>query len=173
MKKLAIATLVMGIMASGTALANTGSVQFIGSVSDTTCNISPEINGVQTNTIELKNMLSTDVNGVEVAFKLVPDTKACLDKTSAVVGWQSSGFNSMGLVNMKGSATGASIKLVAVNAKAANTPITGNMQNIEFGNGTDAIGAFEFKAQMSRTDAAVAPTAGSVISSAAYAVAYK
>lgn len=173
MKKLAIATLVMGAMASGAALANTGEVQFIGAVTDTTCNISPEVGGALKNTIELGTMLTTDTAGTEVAFKLVPDTKECLDKTSASVGWQSAGFNSMGLTNMKGDATGASIKLVAVNSKVANTAITGNQQNIEFGDGATAIGAFEFKAQMSRTDAAVAPTAGTVISSASYAVAYK
>lgn len=173
MKKLAIATLVISVMASGAALANTGEVQFIGAVTDTTCNISPEVDGALKNTIDLGTMLTTDVTGTEIAFKLVPDTAECLAKTSATVGWQSAGFNSMGLSNMQGDAAGAAIKLTAVNSTTPNQPITGNMQNIAFGNGTTAIGAFQFKAQMSRVDSAVPATAGTVMSSAAYAVAYK
>ncbi|HCR3450459.1 TPA: fimbrial protein [Citrobacter werkmanii] len=172
MKKLAIATLVMGVMASGVASANTGEVQFIGSVTDTTCNISPEVGGAMKNTIELGTMKTDGTGAQEVNFKLVPDSAECLAKTEASVGWQSAGFNTIGLVNMKGDATGAAIKLTAVNSTTANQPVTSNMQNIAFGNGADAIGAFEFKAQLAKEGAAAA-TPGTVISSASYAVAYK
>ena len=73
---------------------------------------------------------------------------------------------------MKGDATGASIELVALNSKTNNEKVTFNKQNIEFGDGTNAIGKFEFSAQLVKTSAANA-TPGTVISSAAYAVAYK
>ncbi|EDB6599683.1 fimbrial protein [Salmonella enterica subsp. diarizonae] len=171
MKKLVIATLVMGVMASGVASANTGEVQFIGSVTDTTCNISPEVGGAIKNTIELGTMKTDGSDAQEVTFKLVPDSADCLAKTDASVGWQSAGFNTTGLVNMKGDATGAAIKLTAVNSSTANQAVTSNMQNITFGNGNDAIGAFEFKAQLAKEGATATP--GTVISSAYYAVAYK
>ncbi|EBT2497843.1 TPA: fimbrial protein [Salmonella enterica] len=157
---------------ASTASANTGEVQFIGAVTDTTCNINPEVDGVMKSTIQLGTM-KTDGSGTQdVYFNLVPDTEDCLKKTSASVGWQSAGFDNNGLVNMKGDATGASIELVAVNSKVANEKVTFNKQNIEFGNGTDAIGKFQFKTKLVKNSTTNA-TPGTVISSAAYAVAYK
>ncbi|EIP0297783.1 fimbrial protein [Salmonella enterica] len=157
---------------SGVASANTGEVQFIGAVTDTTCNINPEVDGIMKSTIQLGTMKLDGTGAQDVHFNLVPDSKDCLDKTSASVGWQSAGFDNNGLVNMKGDATGASIELVAVNSKTANEKVTFNKQNIEFGDGATAIGKFEFKTKLVKTSSGNA-TAGTVISSAAYAVAYK
>lgn len=157
---------------ASTASANTGEVQFIGAVSDTTCNINPEVDGIMKNTIQLGTM-KLDGTGVQpVNFNLVPDTNECLEKTSASVGWQSAGFDNNGLVNMKGDATGASIELIALNSKTANEKVTFNKQNIEFGDGASGIGKFQFTAQLVKSSAGNA-TPGTVISSAAYAVAYK
>lgn len=174
MKKLfivsAIAIGMFGIV--NTVSANTGEVQFIGAVTDTTCNINPEVDGFMKSTIQLGTMKLDGTGAQAVNFNLVPDTDECLAKTNASVGWQSAGFDNNGLVNMKGDATGASIELVAVNSKTANEKVTFNKQNIEFGNGTDAIGKFEFTAKLVKSTAGNA-TPGTVISSASYAVAYK
>lgn len=162
----------MGVL--NTVSANTGEVQFIGAVTDTTCVINPEVDGLIKSTIQLGTMKPDGSNAKEVFFNLVPETADCLSKTHASVGWQSAGFDVAGLSNMKGDATGASITLTAINSKPANEKVTANKQNITFGSATDTagIGAFQFKAQLSKTGTAAA-TAGTVISSAAYAVAYK
>lgn len=172
MKQMAIAAAIISALGMGAASANTGEVQFIGAVTDTTCNINPVVNGAVKNTIDLGTMKVDGTGADEVAFELVPDSQACLDKTSASVGWQSAGFDQNGLSNMKGDATGASIKITAVNSTTANQSVTSNMQTIDFGNGTDAIGSFEFTSQLVKNDGATA-TPGTVISSATYAVAYK
>ncbi|EAR9301721.1 fimbrial protein [Salmonella enterica] len=170
-KKLTIAALVMGSLAAGAASANGGEVQFIGSVTDVTCDISPEVNGVLKNTVELGTMKTDGSGSQAVDFKLVPRDAACLAKTDASVGWASAGFDSIGLANMKGDATGASIKLITLNSSVPNTAITSNNQNVEFSK-AGGIGALEFQAQLVKTGTAAA-TAGTVISSASYSVAYK
>ncbi|EAA0698994.1 fimbrial protein [Salmonella enterica] len=174
-KTLVVSAIALGFMGvTSIASANTGEVQFIGAVTDTTCNISPEVDGVMKSTIQLGTMKTDGTGAQEINFKLVPDTQACLDKTNASVGWQSAGFDNNGLVNMKGDATGAAIELVAVNSTTANEKVTFNNQNIEFGDGTNAIGNFEFKTKLVKTFATgTLATPGTVISSAAYAVAYK
>lgn len=168
----AITLALMGVISS--SYANTGEVQFIGAVTDTTCVINPEVDGLVKSTIQLGTMKVDGTAAKEVYFNLVPETRDCLEKTHASVGWQSAGFDSAGLANMKGDATGASIALTAINSEPANEKVTANKQNIDFGSstGTAAIGAFQFKAQLTKTGTA-APTPGTVISSAAYAVAYK
>lgn len=172
-KKLAISTLVLGVLASGVASANTGEVHFIGAVTDTTCNITPEVGGAVKNVIDLGTIKTNGTGAQEVTFKLVPDTKECLDKTSASMGWQSAGFKATGLVNMGGDATGLVIKLTAVNSSVANQDVTSNMRNIAFGDGTTAIGAFEYKAKMALEGGVTVATPGTVLSTASYAVAYK
>lgn len=173
MKKIVASAIAMSLLAlTGSATANTGQVEFIGSVTDQTCNIYPEVGGLVKSTIDLGTMKADGTGAQEVKFKLVPDSKECLDKTSASVGWQSAGFNAAGLANMKGDATGAAIELVAVNSKTADEKVTYNKQNIEFGDGATAIGAFEFKTKLVKSGTAAA-TPGTVISTASYAVAYK
>lgn len=162
----------MGVL--NTVKANTGEVQFIGAVTDTTCVINPEVDGLVKSTIQLGTMKVDGSAAKEVYFNLVPESVDCLNKTHASVGWQSAGFDSAGLANMKGDATGTSIALTALNSEPANEKVTVNKQNITFGSAsnTTGIGAFQFKAQLTKTGT-TSPTAGTVISSAAYAVAYK
>lgn len=172
MKAITASAIAMGLLAlTNSATANTGQVEFIGSVTDQTCDIYPEVGGLMKSTIDLGTMKTDGSGAQEVNFKLVPDTQACLDKTSASVGWQSAGFNSAGLANMKGDATGAAIELIAVNSKTGNEKITFNKQNIDFDNAA-GIGAFEFKTKLVKSGSADA-TPGTVISTASYAVAYK
>lgn len=47
MKKIVASAIAMSLLAlTGSATANTGQVEFIGSVTDQTCNIYPEVGGV-------------------------------------------------------------------------------------------------------------------------------
>ncbi|MDR9891415.1 fimbrial protein [Pseudenterobacter timonensis] len=172
MKQITASAIAMSLLVlANSATANTGQVEFIGAVTDQTCNIYPEVGGLIKSTIDLGTMKTDGTGAQEVNFKLVPDTQECLEKTSASVGWQSAGFNAAGLANMKGDATGAAIELIAVNSKSANEKVTFNKQNIEFENAS-GIGAFEFKTKMVKSGTAAA-TPGTVIATASYAVAYK
>lgn len=174
-KVISLSAIALGMIAMmNSASANTGEVQFIGAVTDTTCVINPEVDGLVKSTIQLGTMKLDGTGAKEVLFNLVPTTKDCLDKTHASVGWQSAGFNAAGLENMKGDAKGASIELTAINSEPANDKVTANKQNIIFGSNTNTtgIGAFQFKTKLVQTGVS-ALTAGTVISSAAYAVAYK
>ncbi|ECN9266965.1 fimbrial protein [Salmonella enterica subsp. enterica serovar Typhimurium] len=176
MKKIIVASaLALGLM-SNVASANTGEVQFIGAVTDQTCNIYPEVDGVIKSTIDLGTMKPDGSGTKEVNFRLIPDPSEadCLTKTHASVGWQSAGFNSAGLINMKGDATGVAIELTALGTAKGEQKITFNSQNAEYGSasGTDKLTEFAFKTKLVKSGTANA-TAGTVISSASYAVAYK
>lgn len=173
MKKLAIASLILGTITSGAAsAAQSGEVRFIGTVTDVTCNITPEIDGLTSNVINLGTMKTDGSGAKDVEFQLVPSTKECLEKTNASVVWQSAAFTNNGLANTQGDAKGVSIQLTAVNSVTPNQNISGNMQNITFGDGKDKIGAFKFKTKMVKNTSGEI-TAGTVASSASYAVSYK
>ncbi|AKJ43575.1 fimbrial protein [Pragia fontium] len=172
MNKLLLGIIISGSLFSGYASANTGEVQFIGSVTSETCDIDTEVDGLIKSTIDLKSMKPSDKKGEEVEFSLVPRTEECLKKTSGTVGWQSSGFTNSGLANMNGTAGGVSILLTAVNSKTPNQTVTYNNQNVEFGDGTNAIGDMTFKAQMVATSGQTV-SEGTVLATATYAVAYK
>lgn len=172
MKKLLLPLIISGALFSGYTSANTGEVQFIGSVTSETCDINTEIGGLIKSTIDLGQMTTEDKTGDYVDFDLVPRSEECLKKTSGQVGWQSAGFTNTGLANMKGTANGVSIQLTAINSTTPNQDVTYNSQSVDFGNGTDAIGNLKFKARMAATTGQTL-TEGTVISSATYAVAYK
>lgn len=170
MKKISLTLIVMGIMSVSTVHAtNSGEVHFIGSVTDITCNINPFVEGVQSDIIQLGTMKTDGTGAVAVNFSLVPDNAACLTKTSANVGWQSSVFTPEGLGNISGSATGAFIKLTALNS--GSTAISGNTQNANFNNSA-GLKSFDFKAELALVTGVAAATPGSVLSTAAYTVAY-
>jgi len=171
MKKLSIALMVLSALSVSTAYAvdNGGDVHFIGSVTDVTCNINPVVDGVQKDTIQLGTMKVDGTGAAEVAFSLVPDSAACLAKTAANVGWQSGALTPEGLGNHSGTATGAFIKLTAVNT--ASTAISSITQNAPFTNNA-GIKSFDFKAQLAKNAGVTAATPGSVLATATYTVAY-
>ena len=51
--KMTLAAILLGALVSSSAFANTGTINFIGSVSDTTCDFVGEQNGAQGSTIDL------------------------------------------------------------------------------------------------------------------------
>ena len=77
-KKITASAIALSLVAlSGSATANTGQVEFIGSVTDQTCNIYPEVGGLVKSTIELGTMKTDGSGAQEVNFKLVPDAQEC------------------------------------------------------------------------------------------------
>lgn len=119
MKKnfLAVSALALVVM-SGSALAANGEVQFSGVVTDTTCELKPEVNGSVNNLLQLGTAAKGQVGPV-VNFALKAD--AAQAGCNAMVGtatitWTGP-FSTTGLKAQSGVATDAWTKIETVNAK--------------------------------------------------------
>ena len=170
-----LTTIFLGILSSGSASANTGTINFIGSISDTTCDFVGEQGGAQSNTIDLGTYTVAKVNAGTtnvIDFSLVgkkADGTACtvaVGKTVDVSWVPASGaWDAMGLQNT-GTATGAAVKLMDINNKAFDA-----LRNtVNYAAAVAPQGILPFKAQLVKSGTA---TAGTVISAAKFAVSYK
>ena len=173
--KMTLAAILLGALVSSSAFANTGTINFIGSVSDTTCDFVGEQNGAQGNTIDLGTHTVAVVNGGTtpvIDFALVgkkSDGTACEIEAgkSVDVSWvpASGAWDAMGLQNT-GTATNTAVKLMDKNSEVFSA-----VRDFVNYLPADAVGgALPFKAQLVKSGVA---TAGTVISSAKFAVAYK
>ncbi len=174
MKKLILASVVAMAMSAGVAQANTGDLQFIGSVSDVTCDIVVENEGVVTNVIQLGTTPVGDKAApVEFALKAADPAACNLGNTAnAEVAWASPTINSLGLGNGGGTATGTDMTLTATSADGGPKVIKKGSNFANF-KAADVNGdGFKFEAQL---DAATSGTAtvGTFTAAAAFAVAYK
>ncbi|WP_318517629.1 fimbrial protein [Photobacterium leiognathi] len=175
-KKITALALVLGACISTSAMANTGTINFIGSVSDTTCDFIGEQNGAQTTTIDLGTETVANVNAGStsiVDFSLVgkkADGTACTVEAgkSVDISWipASGTWDSSGLQNT-GTATNTAIKLMDKDSKAFSALRT----TVNYLAADVTNGALPFKGQLVKTGAAA--TAGTVISAVKFAVAYK
>ncbi len=175
MKKLILTSVIAMAMSAGVAQANTGELQFIGSVSDVTCDIVVENEGIVTNVIQLGTTAPGN-KATEVEFALkAKDPNACSlgNLANADVSWASNSINSIGLGNSGGTATNTNMTLSAKNSQTAPTAINKNVNTATF-DSDKVVGdeGFQFVAQL---DAATTPgaTAGTYVSAAAFAVAYR
>ena len=170
-----LAAVFLGALVSGSASANTGAINFIGSISDTTCDFVGEQGGAQSNTIDLGtytvdkvNAGTTDVIDFALVGKKADGTACTIAAGKTVdVSWvpASGAWDAMGLQNT-GTATGAAVKLMDVNSKAFDA-----LRNtVNYAPAVAPQGMLPFKAQLVKSGTA---TAGSVISAAKFAVAYK
>ncbi|HAW2529131.1 TPA: hypothetical protein JLP98_003751 [Escherichia coli] len=183
MKKLILASAIAMTMASGAAMAaadantaQTGEVTFIGSVTARTCDLAPSVGGIMIDVIDLGTI---DVGGEssEKQFALVKKagTSCVLDEsTSADVTWGGT-FTAKGLANTNGTAQDAYVILTANGVDAANTnaQITAGKQTVNFTKVKEKLDAdgLQFSAKLKSDN--VTGTAGSFLSTAYYAVAYK
>lgn len=177
MKKISLATILLASLASSSVFANTGTVQFIGSISDTTCDFTAEQDGAQTNNVDLgtwsTDQVSNDTTEV-VEFSLVGkngetgDVCVLSSDQSVDVSWipASGSWDAYGLQNT-GTAKGAAVKLMDKSNAVFSTVKT----NVTYSDTDIEDGRLPFKAQIVKTDAEV--KAGTVLSSAAFSVAYK
>lgn len=175
--KMTLAAILLGALVSSSAFANTGTINFIGSVSDTTCDFVGEQDGAQGNTIDLGTHTVDVVNAGTtpvVDFTLVgkkANGDVCEIKapnTSVDISWvpASGAWDAMGLQNT-GTATNTAVKLMDKNSNVFSTV----RDTVNYLPADTVGGALPFKAQLVKTGAAA--TAGTVISAAKFAVAYK
>ncbi|MGG5415022.1 fimbrial protein [Edwardsiella tarda] len=121
---LVISSLALAVI-SGSALADSGEVQFLGVVANTTCKVTPEVNGSVSNLVQLGTAQTNGVGPV-VSFALKGDPTqsgcdtAALTGKTASIGWSGS-FDSNGLKAQSGSATDAWTAIKTVNA--SGTPV--------------------------------------------------
>ncbi|EAA2596873.1 type 1 fimbrial protein [Salmonella enterica] len=168
------------------AKGNSVTMHFVGSVTDSTCDVRPfNSAGVDATTINI-GTVKPDGSQAEapVNFYLKPvncDVKT-IKSTHASILWASSGLSDIGLLNTHGSATGVHVKLMPVNEGGANTIDTGNgVQadniikeggNIVYYKGTSALtGSFAYKVGL-EVDSGATLGAGTVDADATYTVAY-
>ncbi|MHA6607414.1 fimbrial protein [Photobacterium damselae] len=174
--KVVFTALILGLVSSGTAFANTGTINFIGSVSDTTCDFVGEQNGAQTNTVDLGTYTIANVNSGSTSvidFSLIgkkSDGTACevAAGKSVDISWvpASGVWNPLGLQNT-GTATNTAVKLMDKDGNAFS-PLR---YTVNYLAADVPGGALPFKAQLVKSGGDA--TAGTVVSAVKFAVAYK
>ncbi|MBC6504702.1 fimbrial protein [Citrobacter freundii] len=129
MKKnlLAVSALALAVM-SGSAMA-ANEVQFLGVVTDTTCDLTPSVNGSVNGLVQLGSVTKTATGTpVDFALKADPTAPGCgtadLQGKVATIGWNGP-FNTDGLKPQSGTATDAVALIASKNAQTtAIQPIT-------------------------------------------------
>ncbi|ELV6918006.1 fimbrial protein PefA [Salmonella enterica] len=175
MKKqfLAVSALALAVM-SGSALAAPQDVQFVGTVTDVTCDIKPEVGGTTGNYVQLGNVTAGQT-GSEQLFTLKADAgtgaNSCgslVANKTATVSWIG-GFNGEGLTAKTGTATDAVALISTVNASGQQVSMTNTATEADFNaaNLTNGTG-LQYKAQLKG-----GTKLGDYISSAAFLVTYK
>ncbi|MBO2656073.1 hypothetical protein I6M49_21760 [Shewanella algae] len=153
---------------------NTGTVNFTGSVSKITCNIEPEINGGEVNTIQL-GVVGADETGDLVSFSLRPTPGSSCDlgddttgiKSSSVT-WVSSALNSVGLGNQTGAASDAYALLKSAGSSPSDVTRDNPVASFTRADLTGNAGAMPFTIQLK-----AGKTVGAYAASATYLVAYE
>ncbi|ENB8500300.1 fimbrial protein [Escherichia albertii] len=170
MKKLMAISVIAMSMAAGSAMASQGEIKFFGSVTATTCDVTPVIDGSVNNLLQLGEV-SPNSKGAEIplVFKAKDaqgqDCQSLVGKTASVA-WDGP-LNDQGIANQGGAATGAYVILTSTNAKS-DQAVTKKNQVVDF-DAAKVIGdGLAFKAQLQG-----GATAGDFRSAAAYAVTYQ
>lgn len=170
MKKnlLAVSALALAVM-SGSALAANGEVQFLGVVTDTTCDLKPETGGAVNNLVQLGTVAKgTAGTVVNFALKADPAAPGCATLTGkATIGWAGP-FSATGLKAQSGLATDAWTKIDTVNA---DTTAVQNINSTHLSSQFDAtqltVTGAQFTAQLNG-----GAIVGDYQSAAAFVVAY-
>ncbi|ELY2767601.1 fimbrial protein [Cronobacter malonaticus] len=178
MKKLILGSAivaVLGVASNAMAAPNSGTVNFMGSVSTATCDFSlKDTTGGDIANVNL-GVLSTTVagNGTPVTFKLVPSKDDCVNKTAANVSWSSSTLNPNGIVNATKGGTNAYLKVNTTNAtqKGDASYIKEGQTSFDYTQTGGKIPSFDYTAVLTKPTTGV--TAGQFTASAAYVVSYK
>ncbi|MBE0398010.1 fimbrial protein [Citrobacter amalonaticus] len=177
MKKLILGSAivaVLGVASNAMAAPNTGTVNFIGTVSSATCEIAiKDSAGANLTNVNLGVLASSSADdGAEVQFKLVPQDQACLEKTGANVSWSASTLGDNGIGNTANGGTNAWLRLAATNAAETGDDAVVKLGHTSF-NYTVAAGiqSFDYSAKLMRpTNGNM--TAGQFAASATYVVTY-
>lgn len=177
MKKLILGSAivaVLGVATNAMAAPNTGTVNFTGSVSTATCDISlKESTGNDISNVNLGVLSNTaTTNGTPYQFKLVPQDAGCLAKTSANVSWSSSTLSATGINNAATSGTNAYLLVQATNATQTgnNAVIKQGQTSFDYA-AAAGVKSFDYTATLAKPSGTM--TAGPFSASASYVVTYK
>ncbi|ECG1194900.1 ABC transporter [Salmonella bongori] len=171
--------LASAVVFSSVAAANSGTINFTGTITSATCTVSPVVGGGVASTIDLGTP-GTDLSAAKtVQFSLAPagpTAAGCLAKTAADISWSAPNMDAAGLGNSGGSATGVSLQLKAKNAATADELVTDTHRTITYTNTASPaspLTSFEYEAQLVKTVKSGKVSAGSFATSASYTVAYR
>lgn len=175
MKKLMIASVVAMSMTAGSAMAamgdagSQGQVQFVGTVAKETCDVVIDGAGAVNNLIQFGTVTKGATSQKNFSVKLKdPTCVAGLNKAHFT--WVSPNFNSQGIVNQSGTASGSWVKLNAVsgtNTTTGTADITSANNAVEFAI-VNASKGFEYQAELH-----AGQTPGTFETAAAYSVVYE
>ncbi|KJG09537.1 fimbrial protein [Photobacterium kishitanii] len=147
-------------------------VTFIGSVTEETCEVLPDVDGAVSNTVQM-GRIATSSTGSPIKFRLKaadPTSSGCtslLDTDTATIAW-SGPFDSVGLKSSGVStATDSHVLLSTVNAKTGVVNMVEGTTSADF-TADKAIDGFEYNAQLKS-----GIVVGNFTTAAAYTVAYK
>ncbi|EOI1354307.1 fimbrial protein [Citrobacter amalonaticus] len=177
MKKLILGSAIvaiLGVASNAMAAPNGGTVNFTGSVSTATCNLSLKDNaGGDISNVNLGVLSSSSTtNGTAVQFKLVPQDPSCLAKTSANVAWSSPTLSAAGISNATTNGTNAYLLVAATNATQRGSLAVLKQGQTSFDYTVQGgISSFDYNAALAKPTAAL--TAGVFNASASYIVTYK
>ena len=172
--KITLAAVLLGTLMSSSAFANTGTVNFIGSITNATCDFVGEQDGALGNTINLGRYSVDNVNkGATdlVSFNLVgkgADGAPCnviAPSTGVNISWVPAlGWGAVGMLNA-GTAKHAEVKLMDKDA----APFTATKFSVNYAAADVVEGKLPFKAQLMASGVA---TAGTVVSAVKFTAAY-
>ncbi|PHX03500.1 fimbrial protein [Vibrio splendidus] len=162
---------------AGSALANTGTTHFIGAVTDTTCDIVTSQNGLEGNTVDLGTYTVANVaaSALTVDFHLVgkkTDGTNCelASGKSVDISWlPSTGTWATNGLKNAGTAKGVVVGLM----DNAGNNFSALKQTVSYDDSIAVAGKLPFKAKIAVDGTGTTIEAGTVISSARFAVAYK
>ena len=179
MKKLILGSAIvaiLGVASNAMAAPNTGTVNFTGSVTTATCDLSlKDSAGGDIANVNLGVLSTTTAgSGTPVVFKLVPSDNACITKTAANVTWSSPTLAATGISNAaKTGGTNAYLKVATTNAtqQGASAFIQQGQTSFDYAATAGKIPSFDYSATLTKQTSGV--TAGVFNASASYIVTYK
>lgn len=176
MKKLMIASAIAMTMAAGSAMAadagnQQNEIQFLGAVTEVTCNIDAVVDGAVNSVVQLGTVKKGE-SGQEKNIVLkakAGTTCAGLDTKTATITFRGP-LGANGLENANGTAAGATVALVAKNSTTADQSITEDLSQIDFPANKVNNDGYQLTAQLK---SAATGSAGTFESALAYAVTYQ
>ncbi|EMD6874493.1 fimbrial protein [Escherichia coli] len=175
MKKLMVASAVAMAMVAGSAMASDNQqdqIQFLGVVTETTCDITSNVDGAVNNVVQLGTVKKGENGELKnIVLKAKEGTNCSgLDTKKAIISFQGP-LGDSGLENINGSAKNATVTLIAKNSSTPDQEVKKGHSNIEFPADLVNSDGYQFQAQL-KSDA-IGVTAGTFESALAYAVTYQ
>ncbi|WFZ17189.1 fimbrial protein (plasmid) [Escherichia marmotae] len=177
MKKLMIASAIAMTMAAGSAMATEmgsqqNQIQFLGAVTEVTCDIDAVIDGAVNNVVQLGTVKKGEEGQVKNIVLKAKAGTSCdgLDSKTATIAFRGS-LGAEGLENANGTAAGATVALIAKNSNTPDQNITKEQSNVEFQ--ADKVNTEGYKLTAQLKSDKTTGSAGTFESALAYAVTYQ